>query len=380
MKVGSKGKASSPPREAPPAEETRYNALIAKLNKRSTSESAEDIAEPCHTASFGQPGGPSNAAFSNAASTLNPKASEFTLCGLPTQRPATFSQPSAPKVGRPSVLDFFKSTKESPEVSDLNPKALDDLRAWGRVFLDLLDAISQDDGEKEKLMSTLGDGRFPPGLLPPPSPQPDPVNLQQPPCEWPVPQSMHLPPGMYPLTRYGDSTSSPPMGLYNDINAHLLAARDILPQMQALGNASLQVPAMPAPIVMQTNMQPNAPFVPQPPVGQVPIRRVNQPAPSLPHQSGSTGSQGNGAAYPHGYGPTPVSKPKGVPRPDDPRWCKQQLMYEAYLEWQRSTDTNYHKKCKERQAKRAERQRGGKDRQTSETKIHSSEGVVETPA
>jgi len=380
IKVASKEKAISTPREAPPAEETRYNALIAKLNRRSTSDSAEDVAQSPHIASFGQSGGPSNAAFSKAVSTLNPKASEFTLPGLLKQHPATFSQPSAPKAGRPSVLDFFESAKESTQEPDLNPKALDDLRAWGRVFLDLLDAITHDEGEKEKLMSTLGDGRFPPGLLPPPSVQPNAVDMQQPPCEWPAPQNTQLLPGIQPIAGYGDSTSAPPMRLYNDINAHLLAAQDIFPQMQALGNAGFQVPAIPGPIGMQTSMQPNAPFVPQPPIGQAPIQGVNRPAPNLPHQPGLGGGQGNGAAYSHGFGPTPVSKPKGAPRPGDPRWCKQQMMYEAYLEWQRSTDTNYHKKCKDRQAKRAERQRGGKDGHKNEMEMRSSEGVAEVSA
>ncbi|KAK8073627.1 hypothetical protein PG994_004526 [Apiospora phragmitis] len=401
MTVGGKEKVKSPLRKAPPAEQTRYNALIAKLNKRGASDPAEDVALSLHSISHDQAGGPSDAAFFRAGSTLNPKASEFTLTEFSKKHPATFSEPSAPKVGRPSVLDFFESTKESSQIPDLNPKAINDLRAWGRVFLDLLDAISHDDGQKEKLMSSLGDGIFPPGLLPPPALQPHSANLQQPPPDWPISQSAQLFPEIQPFAGYENSMPIVPTGLCNDINAYLLAAREMFPQTQALGNAREHAAVMPTPIGLrapvglqnpsglQTNLQPSAPFVPQPhmaqfPISQAPTQAVNRPAPNLPQQLGLAGVQNDGApranAYSHGFGPTPVSKPKGPPRPGDPRWCKQQMMYEAYLEWQRSTDTGYHKKCKDRQAKRAERQRGGKDRQTSEVERPSSEGAIEASA
>lgn len=392
MKIGGKEKVISPPhRTPPPAEQSRYNALIAKLNRRGASDPIEDVAKPCHSKSDGQFGMPGDAFFSKAGSTLNPKASEFTVPEFPKQRPATFSQPSAPTVGRPSVLDFFEPTNDFPQVPDLNPKAIDDLRAWGRVFLDLLDVISHDEGQKEKLMNSLGDGR-----LPPPTLQPTLDNLQQqPPSGWPIPQSVQLLPGIPPISGYESSIPPVPAGLSNDINAYLLAAREGFPPTQALGNAGEHAAAVPpsvglqTPIGLQTNLQPSAPFAPQPgmtpfPTSQAPPQAVNRPASNMPQQPGLTGSQNNGAphanAYPHGFGPTPVSKPKGPPRPHDPRWCKQQMMYEAYLEWQRSTDTSYHKKCKDRQAKRAERQRGSKDRQKNEMERLSSEGAVEVSA
>ncbi|KAK8068125.1 hypothetical protein PG996_007237 [Apiospora saccharicola] len=397
MKIAGKEKVDSPPRETPPpAEQSRYNALIAKLNRRSGSDPVED-AKSRHSMSEGQFGMLGDAVFSKAGSTLNPKASEFTVSEFPKQYPATFSQPSAPTAGRPSVLDFFEPTKDSCQVPDLNPKAIDDLRAWGRVFLDLLDAISHDEGQREKLMSSLGDGRFPPELLPPPGWQPNLANLeqQQPLSEWPIPQSAQLTSGIQPIPGYGDFMPPVPAGLGNDINAYLLAAREGLPPTQALGNAGGHAAAVPppvglqAPIGMQTNLQPNAPFAPQPgmtpfPISQAPTQAANRPAPNMPQQPGLAGPQNSGIpranAYTHGFGPTPVSKPKGPARPNDPRWCKQQMMYEAYLEWQRSTDTSYHKKCKDRQAKRAERQRGSKDRQRNEGERLSSEGAVEVSA
>ncbi|KAK8040673.1 hypothetical protein PG991_000461 [Apiospora marii] len=394
MKIAGKEKVNSPPRSTPPpAEQSRYNALIAKLNKRGAFDPIEDVAKRRHSKSDGQLDMPYNAVSSKAGSTLNPKASEFTVSEFPKQHPATFSQPSAPIAGRPSVLDFFDPTKDSPQVPDLNPKAIDDLRAWGRVFLDLLDAISHDEGQKEKLMNSLGDVRFPPGLLPPPALQPNLANLQQqPPSEWPIPQSAQLLPGMQPIPGCEEFMPPVPAGLCNDMNAYLLAAREVCPPTQALGHAGGHTAAVPPPIGLQApgglqaNLQPNAPFAPQPgmapfPISQAPpMQAVNRPVSNMPQQPGLNGPHNSGAsrsnAYPHGFGPTPVSKPKGPPRPNDPRWCKQQMMYEAYLEWQRSTDTGYHKKCKDRQAKRAERQRGGKDRQKNEAERFSSEGAV----
>lgn len=55
-------------------------------------------------------------------------------------------------------------------------------------------------------------------------------------------------------------------------------------------------------------------------------------------------------------GPKPVRKPRGPPRPDI-RQTMHQQEYEAYLEWKRSTNIDYAKGCKNRQARRAERQR-----------------------
>ena len=394
MKIAGKEKVDSPPRNTPPpAEQSRYNALIAKLNKRGTFDPVEDDVKRRHSKSEGQVGMPGDDVVSKAGSTLNPKASEFTVPEFQKQHPATFSQPSGPTADRPSVLDFFEPTKDLPQVPDLNPKAIDDLRAWGRVFLDLLDAISHDEGQKEKLMNSLGDGRFPPGLFPPPALQPNLATLQQQlPSEWPIPQRGQLPPGMQPIPGFEDLMPPVPAGLCNDINAYLLAAREVFPPTQAFGNAGGHTATMPTsvglqtPVGSQTNMQPNAPFAPQHgmapfPISQAPTQVANRPVSNIPQQPGLNDSQNSGAprsnAYPHGFGPTPVSKPKGPPRPNDPRWCKQQMMYEAYLEWQRSTDTGYHKKCKDRQAKRAERQRSGKDRQRNEVETFSSEGAVE---
>ncbi|KAI1098915.1 hypothetical protein F4804DRAFT_349838 [Jackrogersella minutella] len=57
------------------------------------------------------------------------------------------------------------------------------------------------------------------------------------------------------------------------------------------------------------------------------------------------------------FGPKPVRKPKGPPRPNDPVWVAQQQQFEQYLEIKRSQDPEFARMCKERQARRAERQR-----------------------
>ncbi|OTA89220.1 hypothetical protein M434DRAFT_34498 [Hypoxylon sp. CO27-5] len=58
------------------------------------------------------------------------------------------------------------------------------------------------------------------------------------------------------------------------------------------------------------------------------------------------------------FGPKPVRKPKGPPRPGDHNATKKQQDYEQYLEIRRATDPGFARECKARQARRAERQRG----------------------
>ncbi|KAI1390048.1 uncharacterized protein F4822DRAFT_443059 [Hypoxylon trugodes] len=57
------------------------------------------------------------------------------------------------------------------------------------------------------------------------------------------------------------------------------------------------------------------------------------------------------------YGPKPARKPKGLPSPGDFKWTRQQQDYELYLEQKRATNIGYAMKCRERQAKRANRRR-----------------------
>ncbi|KAI1165665.1 hypothetical protein F5B18DRAFT_649614 [Nemania serpens] len=59
------------------------------------------------------------------------------------------------------------------------------------------------------------------------------------------------------------------------------------------------------------------------------------------------------------FGPKPVSKPDRPFRPGDGVQAMRQQEYEEYLEHLRATDPNYALNCKQRQARRADRLRGG---------------------
>ncbi|KAI1186079.1 hypothetical protein F5B17DRAFT_405386 [Nemania serpens] len=62
------------------------------------------------------------------------------------------------------------------------------------------------------------------------------------------------------------------------------------------------------------------------------------------------------------FGPKPVSKPDRPFRPGDGIQAMRQQEYEEYLEHLRATDPNYALNCKQRQARRADRQRLGQKR------------------
>lgn len=60
------------------------------------------------------------------------------------------------------------------------------------------------------------------------------------------------------------------------------------------------------------------------------------------------------------FGPKPVTKPRGPPRIGDPNFAKHQQEYEQYLETLRASNPEYARQCKDRQAKRNERQRSSR--------------------
>ena len=149
-----------------------------------------------------------------------------------------------------------------------------------------------------------------------------------------------------------------------------------MPQMSTppVFQAQQDVPMMQDPMVAQGML---APICPQPVPQASPVYIHSQLAGNLPSQGptqmwpnqaplgGFTGPQRSNPAQtvPPGHpfafapiGPKPVAKPKGPPRAGN----TQQLQYEAYLEWKRSTDPKYAQECRARQAKRAARQRASK--------------------
>jgi len=121
-------------------------------------------------------------------------------------------------------------------------------------------------------------------------------------------------------------------------------------------------------------------FVGQPNTMQQPVAcrenyftsQPNMPQASVPYRACgpplAVAAGGTGAAVGAGgttgwvksmFGPKPVAKPKGPFRPGDTTQAMRQQQYEEYLEHLRATDPSYAIKCKQRQARRADRRRLG---------------------
>ncbi|KAI0601525.1 hypothetical protein F4775DRAFT_400586 [Biscogniauxia sp. FL1348] len=129
-------------------------------------------------------------------------------------------------------------------------------------------------------------------------------------------------------------------------------------------------PTPPAPTPAYPGVHPAGPHV----GGQAALPPRPDPVPfgpAFPQQNPQQNHQQNPAASSTPmmarsmFGPKPVRKPKGPFRPGDPVQAMQQQQYEEYLEWRRHNDPEYAQKCKVRQARRAQRQRSGQDRSDS---------------
>ncbi|KAI1810860.1 hypothetical protein GGS20DRAFT_149875 [Poronia punctata] len=87
----------------------------------------------------------------------------------------------------------------------------------------------------------------------------------------------------------------------------------------------------------------------------------NVPQATAPYQGRGTIAPGGAGSNPSWvksvFGPKPVAKPKGPFRPGDTVQALRQQQYEEYLEHLRATDPTYAMKCKQRQARRADRRR-----------------------
>lgn len=247
-----------------------------------------------------------------------------------------------------------------------------------RSMLDHLEVTAANQAERDRYLNTLSKILLPgaaqqiPGLQTLPSTLHDP-GLQTRPAAG----------GVFPL-----HTTIPPVGINSQSSPESGAM--VLPSYMAPGSnvSGLSFPGV----------GPNTPFhaaplpgsagtAPHPyPNGSVPtfsslrnsspVREAstlppNGSLPSLPQHNGPRQSntvpsrRGRGAAadpvpcHPI-FGPKPVEKPKGPPRPNDPLWNRQQQMYEAWLEWQRSINPARHLEGKERQSKRNEKRMGSR--------------------
>ncbi|KAI1129132.1 hypothetical protein F5Y10DRAFT_276961 [Nemania abortiva] len=148
-------------------------------------------------------------------------------------------------------------------------------------------------------------------------------------------------------------------------------------QSPALCRAPFAVPphqATPGFAMGAGGMQPNAILVTgqnilgYPPCG-MPTGFANQfnPTPTIPfqgHGAGATPRPATGTSLwvKSMFGPKPVSKPDRPFRPGDGVQAMRQQEYEEYLEHLRATDPAYAQSCKQRQARRADRQRSGQQK------------------
>ncbi|KAK5634408.1 hypothetical protein RRF57_010121 [Xylaria bambusicola] len=94
------------------------------------------------------------------------------------------------------------------------------------------------------------------------------------------------------------------------------------------------------------------------------LNQINPPKPAIPFSSSASivpnpPATGTSLWVKNMFGPKPVSKPDRPFRPGDGVQAVRQQEYEEYLEHLRATDPTYALSCKQRQARRADRQRSG---------------------
>ncbi|XXH03744.1 hypothetical protein Hte_010150 [Hypoxylon texense] len=140
------------------------------------------------------------------------------------------------------------------------------------------------------------------------------------------------------------------------------------PAVQSYNASHHSMPQPPFPYVSQ-NMGPNGgmPAVQAPYMGHPRGRRLHRAssplrlrAPEAPMTIGPQGGHGSLPLHAQAqmiFGPKPISKPRGDFRPGDPRAAAAQVAYENYLEQKRASNVDYALKCRERQARRSQRQR-----------------------
>ncbi|KAI5855018.1 hypothetical protein GGS23DRAFT_472350 [Durotheca rogersii] len=108
----------------------------------------------------------------------------------------------------------------------------------------------------------------------------------------------------------------------------------------------------------QAQRQASAPFQ-QAPFRQTPIQQAQIVGPNI--QANSELRPGTQPLSMHAqaqnmFGPKPIRKPKSQVNPGDPRATMHQQQYEEYLEMKRAADPTYAHLCKQRQARRVQRQ------------------------
>ncbi|KAI1764456.1 hypothetical protein GGR53DRAFT_530603 [Hypoxylon sp. FL1150] len=334
-------------------EQVRFDALIAKLHKsrlasgRRRVQSYIDIKPPHWTKGSSRSNihrqSPSRDSVTSGvpdegtkkAPTLNPQAVEFHSSLSPgVGSPSNLCrQERKESLSKPSTLHNLSSSRNSNSSND--SALVEEVRAVNARMLEMMEEMKQ----MKAYQLALQHHSYPIE----PSRNPAPATQYQ----YGQGQGRIYAPEPASLGQYGPVTWSA-VQPYN-------APQDIMQQPQFS--------------YVSQNMAPNSgmpnvqPYYAAPPQGHQ-LQKTSSPnrlrAPEAPMALGPRA--GNGSLPLHAqaqmiFGPKPVSKPRGDFCPGDPRATAQQVAYENYLEQKRASNLSYAMQCRERQARRAERQR-----------------------
>lgn len=362
-----------------PAEVERYQRVLAKLNKSSSKQSSQGEETCDHTNFTPSPGKQANvpqicgsdteqwkyeptsqvtfndnlsAKSFQKARTLNPKAAEFSISSDPTKKASTIQFGSPNKFTRPSIHEFFigetaaipPATMIPPPVRHaLQPPAVNNSITGLVTHEELMVAA--------KVLEYLRRGGQLHGLDQIAAGAQAGVNVRYDQGfhrqHMPIPRTQNMIP-------YGTMNSSNPAqplgqhGSFADTNPHISMPGGFYPGQERIPSSMLR-PALPT----TNNLDVNRPTMDTQSFQSSQGARGVFLAPA--HSNLSSVPSGTNTSAPAWAGPIPVCKPKGPPRPNDPVWCQQQIKYEAYLEWKRSIDHDFHREGRERQANRAEK-------------------------
>lgn len=416
QEIGTNGllssKDPSPSSHGQKSEGNRWDALLAKINKKST-----NLPKVSNTTSEGPPladvqtisGSDGSGRGVTNSSTLNPKASEFFQSAEVNLQPSTYHFERGHNFSRPSVIGLFNNETVPAPAQQNDEAALRSLISG--IEAHLVESNRQQHATHEFLMNYLNQLHQ---RLPPAAPESG-HQLQQDglsgglaagndTVQLPGPgiSAGHVPPGAvsfpvpfhYQNVALGTYDIPPPPGFPAPAGIPSVSV-PVNYQKEALNNSIVPPPELPAPpgvasvsapvhyqhAALDTSAAPATPAVPTvPPPGLFePMHHastgpVGQPTDGsfmanattalIPHPkqyAGPTAHAPGGQCPPAGqihgpvvfpHGPKPVMKPRGTPATNS-AWSKQQQEYEAYLEWRRTNDPTYHQECRNRQSKRA---------------------------
>ncbi|KAI4860835.1 hypothetical protein F4820DRAFT_465344 [Hypoxylon rubiginosum] len=333
-------------------EDVRFSALIAKLQKPTLAgarhrrvQSFIDIKPPHWTKESGKCGTQCKSPSQDSAisgvpdedvkkgPTLNPQATEFRSsispnASIPSKNLNNYQQEER-KENSSQQATFCNDSSLKNNGSSNNSALVEEMRAVNARMLEIMEEMKQMKAHQ--------------------------LTLQH--YSHPIEQNSNL--ALINQSQYSQAQGPASFGQYG---------AETWPAIQSYNapHHSMQQPQLP---YVSQNMGPNGgmPPVQAPYVGPsqaLQLHRTSSPLrPRAPVAPMTVGCQaGHGSMPLHAqaqmiFGPKPMSKPRGDFRPGDPRAAAAQVAYENYLEQKRASNLNYAMQCRERQARRAERQR-----------------------